>query len=142
MRSSPFTIVDCSYVLQHHCLWQYRITVSYTHLDVYKRQKQLSKEKQLSLEKMEEIMSEVKKGEITRVAFTNEQLHKYFPNSYTPAMMKREILEMCIRDSNRSMQYTVWSFASCFLRNFHSTELLAGERSCKSNSGEPEPSIV
>ena len=36
------------------------------------RIKQLSKEKQLSLEKMEEIMCEVKKGEITRVAFTNE----------------------------------------------------------------------
>ena len=65
------------------------------------RIRQLSKEKQLSLEKMEEIMCEVKKGEITRVAFTNEQLHKYFPNSYTPAMMKREILallKMCIRD--------------------------------------------
>ena len=42
------------------------------------RIRQLSKEKQLSLEKMEEIMCEVKKGEITRVAFTNEQLHKYF----------------------------------------------------------------
>ena len=54
----------------------------------------MSKEKQLSLEKMEEIMCEVKKGEITRVAFTNEQLHKYFPNSYTPAMMKREILAL------------------------------------------------
>ena len=58
------------------------------------RIRQLTKEKQLSLEKMEEIMCEVKKGEITRVAFTNEQLHKYFPNSYTPAMMKREILAL------------------------------------------------
>ena len=58
------------------------------------RIRQLSKEKQLSLEKMEEIMCEVKKGEITRVAFTNEQLYKYFPNSYTPAMMKREILAL------------------------------------------------
>ena len=58
------------------------------------RIRQMSKEKQLSLEKMEEIMCEVKKGEITRVAFTNEQLHKYFPNSYTPAMMKREILAL------------------------------------------------
>ena len=58
------------------------------------RIRQLSKEKQLSLEKMEEIMCEVKKGEITRVAVTNEQLHKYFPNSYTPAMMKREILAL------------------------------------------------
>lgn len=58
------------------------------------RIKQLSKENKLTLEKMQEIMSEIKKGEITRVAFTNEQLHKYFPNSYTPAMMKREILSL------------------------------------------------
>ena len=36
----------------------------------------------------------VKKGEITRVAFTNEQLHKYFPSRYTPAMMKREIIAL------------------------------------------------
>ena len=39
-------------------------------------------------------MSEIKKGEITRVAFTNEQLHKYFPSRYTPAMMKREIIAL------------------------------------------------
>lgn len=58
------------------------------------RIKALSKEKKLTPEKMQEIMSEVKKGEITRVAFTNEQLHRYFPNSYTPAMMKREILAL------------------------------------------------
>ena len=38
------------------------------------RIRQLSKEKQLSLEKMEEIMCEVKKGEITREAFTNEHM--------------------------------------------------------------------
>lgn len=63
-------------------------------LSQVQRIRQLSKEKQLSLEKMEEIMCEVKKGEITRVAFTNKQLHKYFPNSYTPAMMKRERLAL------------------------------------------------
>ena len=28
---------------------------------------------------MEDIMSEIKKGEISRVTFTNEQLHRYFP---------------------------------------------------------------
>ena len=28
------------------------------------------------------------------MAFTNEQLHKYFPNRYTPAMMKREIIAL------------------------------------------------
>lgn len=41
---------------------------------------------------MEDIMSEIKKGEISRVTFTNEQLHRYFPTSYTPEKMKREIL--------------------------------------------------
>ena len=58
------------------------------------RIKKLSKENQLTLEKMQEIMSEIKKGEITRVAFTNEQLHKYFQSRYTPAMMKREIIAL------------------------------------------------
>ena len=58
------------------------------------RIRKLSKENQLTLEKMQEIMSEIKKGEITRVAFTNEQLHKYFPSRYTPAMMKREIIAL------------------------------------------------
>ena len=43
-------------------------------LSQVQRIKQLSKEKKLTLKKMQEIMSEVKKGEITRVAFTNEQL--------------------------------------------------------------------
>ena len=56
--------------------------------------KKLSKEGNLSLEKMQDILSEVKKGEISRVTFTNEQLHKYFPNNYTPKMMKREIVEI------------------------------------------------
>ena len=56
------------------------------------RMKKLSKEGNLSLEKMKDILSEVKKGEISRVTFTNEQLHRYFPNNYTPEMMKREIV--------------------------------------------------
>ena len=56
------------------------------------RMKKLSKEGNLSLEKMQDILSEIKKGEISRVTFTNEQLHRYFPNNYTPEMMKREIV--------------------------------------------------
>lgn len=56
------------------------------------RIKKLSKEGKLSLEKMENIMSEIKKGEISRVTFTNEQLHRYFPQEYTAEKMKREIL--------------------------------------------------
>ncbi len=51
-----------------------------------------NKEGKLSLEKMEDIMSEIKKGKISRVTFTNEQLHRYFPKEYTAEKMKREIL--------------------------------------------------
>ena len=58
------------------------------------RIKELSKSGKLTLEKMQNIMSEIKKGEITRVTFTNEQLHKYFPDHYTPQMMKREIIDI------------------------------------------------
>lgn len=56
------------------------------------RIKKLSKDGKLTLEKMQDILSEIKKGEISRVTFTNEQLHRYFPNNYTPEMMKREIV--------------------------------------------------
>lgn len=58
------------------------------------RLKKLSKEGKLTKEKMENIMSEIKKGEISRVIFTNEQLHRYFPTTYTPEKMKREIIAM------------------------------------------------
>ena len=54
------------------------------------RMKRLSREGKLTKEKMEDIMSEIKKGEISRVIFTNEQLHRYFPTSYTPEKMKWE----------------------------------------------------
>lgn len=58
------------------------------------RIKELSKSGKPTLEIMQDIMSEIKKGEITRVTFINEQLHKYFPEHYTPQMMKREILDI------------------------------------------------
>lgn len=58
------------------------------------RIKELSKKKTLTLEKMQDIMCEVKKGDIERVVFTNEQLHRYFPENYTASMMKREIISI------------------------------------------------
>ena len=58
------------------------------------RIKELSKGGNLSLEKMQDILCEIKKGEIERVTFTNEQLHRYFPDHYTSAMMKREIISI------------------------------------------------
>jgi ParB family chromosome partitioning protein len=43
---------------------------------------------------MKEILAEVKKGEIHRVMFKNEQLYQYFPRNYTPEQMKNKILEV------------------------------------------------
>ena len=58
------------------------------------RIKKLSQEEKLTVEKMQDILGEVKKGEIDRVVFKNEQLHKYFPPNYSSSKMKREILEL------------------------------------------------
>ena len=58
------------------------------------RIKKLSKAGELTKKHMEDILSEIKKGEVTRVEFNNAQLHKFFPYNYSPAMMKREILEI------------------------------------------------
>ena len=52
------------------------------------------REQKLSLTKMKEILAEVKKGEIHRVMFKNEQLYQYFPRNYTPEQMKNKILEV------------------------------------------------
>ena len=58
------------------------------------RIKELSQKGKCTQEKMQEILGEVKKGEITRVMFKNEQLYRYFPRTYTPAQMKREIMSL------------------------------------------------
>ena len=58
------------------------------------RIKKLCQENQMDLETMKEILGEVKMGEQSRVIFTNEQLYKYFPRTYAPSRMKREILEI------------------------------------------------
>ena len=43
---------------------------------------------------MKEILAEVKKGEIHRVMFKNEQLYQYFPRDYSAEQMKNKILEV------------------------------------------------
>ena len=47
------------------------------------RLKKLSQEGSFTLDAAREIMNEVKKGDLERVTFRNEQLRKYFPRSYT-----------------------------------------------------------
>ena len=46
------------------------------------------------MEAAREIMSEVKKGDLERVTFRNEQLRKYFPRSYTTQQMQDTILKL------------------------------------------------
>src|SRR5574344_633806 len=58
------------------------------------RMKRMSVEGNLTLEAMQEILSEIKQKEIDRVVFKNEQLYRFFPSSYTAEQMKREILEI------------------------------------------------
>ena len=57
--------------------------VSYTHLDVYKRQ-----------DMMRVIMGEEKKSDLDRVTFTSDTLRKYFPKSYTPQRMQETIINL------------------------------------------------
>ena len=55
---------------------------------------QLSREGEFTREAVREILSEVKKGDIRRVAFKNDQLHHFFPKEFSPQRMKSEILEI------------------------------------------------
>ena len=58
------------------------------------RLKKLSQEGGFSLDAAREIMNEVKKGDLERVTFRNEQLRKYFPRSYTTQQMQNTILKL------------------------------------------------
>ena len=58
------------------------------------RLKKLSQEGGCTLEAMQEILGEVKKGDLERVAFKSEQLRKYFPKSYSPKQMQDTIIKL------------------------------------------------
>lgn len=58
------------------------------------RLKKLSQEGGCTLEAMQDIMGEVKKGDLERVAFKSEQLRKYFPKSYSPKQMQDTIIKL------------------------------------------------
>ena len=58
------------------------------------RMKNLSNEDKLTGQKAEDILSEVKQKETDRVVFKTDQLHKYFPRSYSTEQMKREIIDL------------------------------------------------
>ena len=58
------------------------------------RLKKLSQENGCTLEDMRDILGEVKKGDLERVAFKSEQLRKYFPKSYSPKQMQDTIIKL------------------------------------------------
>ena len=58
------------------------------------RLKKLAQEGDFTMDAAREIMNEVKKGDLERVTFRNEQLRKYFPRSYTTQQMQDIIIKL------------------------------------------------
>ena len=58
------------------------------------RLKKLAQEGDFTMDSAREIMNEVKKGDLERVTFRNEQLRKYFPRSYTAQQMQDTIINL------------------------------------------------
>ena len=58
------------------------------------RLKKLAQEGDFTMDDAREIMNEVKKGDLERVTFRNEQLRKYFPRSYTTQQMQDTIIKL------------------------------------------------
>lgn len=66
-----------------------------------KRIKALSQEKMLTQQKIKEILSEIKKSDMSRVIFKNSQMYKYFPRYYSAEQMKEEIIVLLEKDYKR-----------------------------------------
>ena len=66
-----------------------------------KRIKALSQEKKLTQQKINEILSEIKKSDMSRVIFKNSQMYKYFPRYYSVEQMKEEIIALLEKDYKR-----------------------------------------
>jgi len=58
------------------------------------RIKKLGMDRRLTVLGVKEILSEIKKGDIHRVVFKNEQLYPFFPRNYPPKRMKQDILNI------------------------------------------------
>ena len=58
------------------------------------RLKKLAQEGNFTMDAAREIMNEVKKGDLERVTFRNEQLRRLFPRSYTAQQMQDTIIKL------------------------------------------------
>ncbi len=63
-------------------------------LSQVQRMRKMATEGILTEDKAIEVLSEVKRNDVERVVFKNEQLYKFFPSSYTAEQMRREILQI------------------------------------------------
>ena len=89
--------VELSYLTpeeQQHVIEAMDFTQAAPSLSQAQRLKKLSQEGGCTLEAMQDILGEVKKGDLERVAFTSEQLRKYFPKSYSPKQMQDTIIKL------------------------------------------------
>ena len=58
------------------------------------RLKKLAQEGNFTMDAAREIMNEVKKGDLERLTFRNEQLRRFFPRSYTAQQMQDTIIKL------------------------------------------------
>ena len=89
--------VELSYLTpeeQQHVIEAMDFTQAAPSLSQAQRLKKLSQEGGCTLEAMQDILGEVKKGDLERVAFKSEQLRKYFPKSYSPKQMQDTIIRL------------------------------------------------
>ena len=89
--------VELSYLTpeeQQHVIEAMDFTQAAPSLSQAQRLKKLSQEGSCTLEAIQDILGEVKKGELERVAFKSEQLRKYFPKSYSPKQMQDTIIKL------------------------------------------------
>ena len=68
------------------------------------RMKKLSQEGACTAEALQDILGEVKKGDLERVAFKTEQLRKYFPKSFTPRQMQDTIIRLLDQWQRKKMR--------------------------------------
>ena len=96
--------VELSYLTpeeQQHVIEAMDFTQAAPSLSQAQRLKKLSQEGGCTLEAMQDILGEVKKGDLERVAFKSEQLRKYFPKSYTPKQMSDTIIKLLEQWQNK-----------------------------------------
>ena len=59
------------------------------------------RQRKVIIDSLLDFASEIKQKEIDRVVFKTEQLHRFFPVSYTAEQMRRENLEMLKLNMNK-----------------------------------------